>query len=169
MDNEVLTAMMPEEKARQEIDQLLRAAGWQVQDYNDVSLGASTGVAVREFPLQSGFADYLLFINREAVGAIEAKAEGTTLSGVEEQTWGYLSGLPEEIPHTHNPLPFGYESTGTETFFVDLRDPDPRSRRVFAFHKPETLRDFLSQDETLRARLKTMPSLMSGGLRDCQF
>lgn len=161
--------MMPEEKARQEIDQLLRAAGWQVQDYNDLNLGASIGVAVREFPLLSGFADYLLFIDREAVGAIEAKAEGTTLSGVEEQTWGYLSGLPEEIPHTHNPLPFGYESTGTETFFVNLKDPEPRSRRVFAFHKPETLRDFLSQDDTLRARLKTMPSLMIGCLRDCQF
>lgn len=161
--------MMPEEKARQEIDQLLRAAGWEVQDYNDLNLGASIGVAVREFPLLSGFADYLLFIDREAVGAIEAKAEGTTLSGVEEQTWGYLSGLPEEIPHTHNPLPFGYESTGTETFFVNLRDPEPRSRRVFAFHKPETLRDFLSQDDTLRARLKTMPHLMIGGLRDCQF
>lgn len=161
--------MMPEEKARQEIDQLLIAAGWQVQDYNYLNLGASIGVAVREFPLRSGFADYLLFIDREAVGAIEAKAEGTTLSGVEDQTWGYLSGLPEEIPHTHNPLPFGYESTGTETFFVNLRDPEPRSRRVFAFHKPETLRDFLTQDETLRARLRSMPSLMVGGLRDCQF
>ena len=160
---------MPEEKARQEIDQLLLAAGWQVQDYNDLNLGASIGIAVREFPLTTGFADYLLFIDREAVGAIEAKPEGTTLSGVEDQTWGYLSGLPEEIPHIHNPLPFGYESTGTETFFVNLRDPEPRSRRIFAFHKPETLRDFLIQDETLRARLKEMPSLMTGSLRDCQF
>jgi len=160
--------MMPEEKARQEIDQLLLAAGWQVQDYNDLNLGASIGVAVREFPLTTGFADYLLFIDRDAVGAIEAKAEGTTLSGVEEQTWGYLSGLPEEIPHMHNPLPFGYESTGTETFFVNLNDPEPRSRRIFAFHKPETLRDFLIQDETLRARLKEMPSLMTGSLRECQ-
>jgi type I restriction enzyme R subunit len=169
MNKEELITMMPEEKARQEIDQLLSAAGWLVQDYNDLNLGASLGVAIREFPLKTGFADYLLFIDWEAVGAIEAKAEGTTLSGVEEQTWGYLSGLPEEIPHTHNPMPFGYESTGTETFFVNLRDPEPRSRRVFAFHKPETLRDFLSQDDTLRERLKTMPSLMVGSLRDCQF
>jgi type I restriction enzyme R subunit len=96
MNKEVLTAMMPEEKARQEIDQLLLAAGWLVQDYNELNLGASIGVSVREFPLLSGFADYLLFIDREAVGAIEAKAEGTTLSGVEEQTWGYLSGLPKQ-------------------------------------------------------------------------
>jgi type I restriction enzyme, R subunit len=124
MNYEELTTMMPEEKARQEIDQLLRTAGWQVQDYNDLNLGASIGVVVREFPLRSGFADYLLFIDREAIGAIEAKAEGTTLSGVEDQTWGYLSGLPEEIPHTHNPLPFGYESTVAYPFFVNLRNPE---------------------------------------------
>ena len=73
-------------KAREEIDQLLKEAGWAVQDYGDINLGASLGVALREFPLVSGFADYLLFIDREAVGAIEAKPEGTTLSGVEEQT-----------------------------------------------------------------------------------
>jgi type I site-specific restriction endonuclease len=104
--------MTPEEKARQEIDRLLEMAGWAVQDYCDFSLGASLGVAVREFPLRPGFADYLLFIDYEAVGAIEAKPEGTTLSGVEEQTGGYLFGLPEEMAHSRDPLPFGYESTG---------------------------------------------------------
>jgi len=108
--------MTPEEKARQEIDRLLEAAGWIVQDYDQLNLGATSGVAVREFPLESGFADYLLFIDREAVGAIEAKPEGTTLSGVEEQTGGYLFGLPEEIPHTHNPLPFGSKAPGRRHF-----------------------------------------------------
>ena len=99
-----------------------------------------------------------------AVGAIEAKPEVTTLSGVEEQTGGYLFGLPEEIPHASNPLPFGYESTGTETFFVDLRDQNPRSRRVFAFHKPQTLKDWMNQGETLRVRLKELPALAAGYL-----
>ncbi|MFZ2470972.1 MAG: type I restriction-modification enzyme R subunit C-terminal domain-containing protein [Methanothrix sp.] len=160
--------MTPEEAARQKIDELLTQAGWKIQDFHDLNLGAALGVAVREFPLQSGFADYLLFIDREAVGAIEAKPEGTTLSGVEEQTGGYLSGLPEEIPHISNPLPFGYESTGTETFFVDMRDPNPRSRRVFAFHKPQTLKGWRNQGETLRARLKELPALARGNLRDCQ-
>jgi type I restriction enzyme R subunit len=45
--------------------QLLKAADWQIQDYNDLNLGASIGIAVREFPLTTGFADYLLFIDRE--------------------------------------------------------------------------------------------------------
>ena len=161
--------MAPEEKAREEIDQLLKEAGWAVQDYGDINLGASLGVAVREFPLVSGFADYLLFIDREAVGAFEAKPEGTTLSGVEEQTGGYLSGLPEEIPHSYSPLPFGYESTGAETFFVDTRDSTPRSRRVFAFHRPETLLDYLGQERTLRERLGELPDLTAGNLRECQF
>ena len=53
--------MKPEEKARQRIDKLLDAAGWSVQDMARLNLGASLGVAVREFPVESGFADYVLF------------------------------------------------------------------------------------------------------------
>lgn len=105
-----------------------------------MNLGASLGVAIREFPLETGFADYLLFVNRKAVGVIEAKAKGVTLSGVVEQTAAYLTGLPKTIPHVQLPLPFGYESTGVETFFTDSRDPEPRAHRLFAFHRPETLR-----------------------------
>ncbi|MEM8615269.1 MAG: type I site-specific deoxyribonuclease, partial [Cyanobacteria bacterium P01_H01_bin.105] len=77
--------MQPEEKARKTIDALLTAAGWQVQDYTSLNLGASIGVAIREYPLATGgFADYLLFVNRKAIGVIEAKSEGTTLGGVAE-------------------------------------------------------------------------------------
>ena len=66
------------------------------------------------------------------------------------------------------PLPFSYESTGSETFFRDLRDPNSRSRRVFAFHKPEVLHEWLLQSNTLRARLENLPPLITEGLRDCQ-
>jgi len=122
------------------------------------------GVAVRYFPLKTGEADYLLFVDRKAAGALEAKAEGTTLGGVAEQSDKYLVGLPDQIPSYQSPLPFAYESTGVETYFRDLRDPEPRSRRVFAFHKPETLREWLSQADTLRARLRHMPPLITEGL-----
>ena len=160
--------MKPEEKARQRIDQLLTDAGWVVQELQELNIGASLGVAVREFPLESGRADYLLFVNRQAVGVVEAKPEGTTLSGVAEQSEKYLVGFPKSLPHVTEPLPFAYETTGIETFFRDLRDPDPRSRRVFAFHRPETLGEWCSQVDTLRARLTTMPALITEGLRDCQ-
>src|SRR3989337_287864 len=161
--------MTPEEKARQKIDQLLEAAGWIVQNLKELNLGASLGVAVREFTLESGEADYLLFVDRKAVGAIEAKPEGTTLSGVAEQSAKYLEGIPKNLPLVQQPLPFAYESTGIETLFRDLRDPDFRSRRVFAFHKPETLLEWSSQQDTLRSRLKTTPTLITEGLRDCQI
>ncbi|MGD0955077.1 MAG: hypothetical protein ABR985_22275 [Methanotrichaceae archaeon] len=119
--------MTPEEEARQEIDRLLEAASWQIQDYKDLNLGAALGVAIREFPLKSGQADYLLFVDRVAVGAIEAKPVGTTLVEVEGQTERYLRGFPDNIHHVQSPLPFEYESIGAETQFADLRDPDWRS------------------------------------------
>ena len=161
--------MKPEDAARNNIDRLLVQAGWVIQDYKDLNLGASLGVVVRNFPLKSGFADYLLFVDRQAVGAVEAKPEGTTLSGVAEQSEKYLKGLPDNIPHVGEPLPFAYESTGVETFFRDLRDPESRSRRVFAFHKPEMFLDWLAQGDTLRARLRNMPPLITEGLRECQI
>ncbi len=102
-----------------------------------MNLGESRSIAVREFPMASGPTDYLLFIDRKAVGAIESKPVGTTLSGVSEQTEKYLTGIPAQLRCHQRPLPFGYESTGVESFFRDLRDPDSRSRRVFAFHKPD--------------------------------
>jgi hypothetical protein len=102
--------MTPEEKARQQIDRMLDAADWTIQDLRELNLSAGPGVAVREFPLQSGEADYLLFVDRKAVGVGEAKPEGTTLSGVAEQSEKYLAGVPANLPHAQEPLPFGYES-----------------------------------------------------------
>src|SRR5512140_3458050 len=129
----------PEELARQNIDALLAQCGWIVQSRNEMNLGAGRGIAVREFPLKTGFADYLLFFDRRAIGAIEAKPEGTTLTGVEAQAEKYSVGLSATPPAWHTPLPFLYESTGVETFFTNGLAPEPRSRRTFAFHRPETL------------------------------
>ena len=147
----------PEAQARQHIDAQLAACGWIVQDRPAMNLYAGRGVAVREFPLETGYADYLLFIDRRAVGVIEAKAEGIPLRAVAEQASAYTIGLPAGIPHVALPLPFQYESTGVETLFRDNRDPAPRSRPVFSFHRPETLADWLREPDTLRARLATMP------------
>jgi len=147
----------PEDLARQNIDKQLSACGWEVQDRHAINLFTSRGVAVREFPLDTGEADYLLFVDRKAVGVIEAKAEGTTLSAVKDQAGKYSIGLPSNIPHVTLPLPFLYESTGVETYFSDQRDPEPRSRQVFVFHRPEALSEWLDQPDTLRARLQRMP------------
>jgi len=181
----------PEEEARKRIDAALELAGWQVQDADKANLFACRGVAVREFPLKKGhgYADYLLFADARAVGAIEAKPEGSTLTGVETQSEKYSEGLPDALPAVIRPLPFLYESTGVETRFTSRLDPEPRSRQVFSFHRPETLAAWLdlaavpasggakvADDKVpylakaaLRARLKTMPPLIETGLWSAQI
>jgi type I restriction enzyme R subunit len=158
----------PEQKARQNIDRQLVQAGWVIQDLKDFNPSEGPGIAIREYPTESGSADYILFIDRKPVGVIEAKKEGHTLSQVHDQTTRYSADNLKFI-RKDEVLPFQYESTGTETLFTDARDPLPRQREVFHFHKPETLNDWLKQDDTLRARVRNFPSLSSKALRDCQF
>jgi type I restriction enzyme, R subunit len=177
----------PEQRAREQIDAALAAAGWAVQSRDEIHLGASRGVAVREFILASGFgtADYLLFVDGRAVGALEAKKAGFPLTGVELQGEKYAQGLPATLTAPIRPLPFVYLSTGAETLFINLLDPRPRSRPVFSFHRPDTLAEWLDAEplerwaasrgegfaadgpgrgegydarpSTLRGRLRTMP------------
>src|SRR5437867_2034069 len=130
----------PEQKARLKIDADLTAAGWLVQNREELDLTAGRGVAVREFPMKSGFgfADYMLYLDRKAMGAIEAKAE-RTLTGVEAQSAKYAAGLPDNLPAHKRPLPFLFESNGSVTYFTNGLDPVPRSRQVFNFPRPETL------------------------------
>ena len=179
--------MTPEAKARVNIDLILEQAGWVVQDRKDLNLYAGTGVAVREFGLKAGHgtADYLLFVNQQAAGVVEAKPEGFTLIGVETQSAKYSDGLPDDLPAPARPLPFLYESTGAETRFTNLLDPEPRSRTVFSFHTPHTLAEWVRTEThswniglpqaagtqasytlpySLRGRLREMPPLDSSGL-----
>ena len=120
----------PEDRARDKIDSLLKAAGWVIQDRDQFNLAAALGVAVREVELPSGPCDYLLFLDRKAVGVIEAKKAGTTLSGVAEQSSKYMSQLPPHLKGWGETLLIDYESTGEETIFCDWRDPFPRSRHA---------------------------------------
>ncbi|MCB1673977.1 MAG: DEAD/DEAH box helicase family protein, partial [Pseudomonadales bacterium] len=160
--------MTPEAKARQQIDQKLQQAGWIVQDMKKINLGTSLGVAVREYPTDSGPADYVLFVDRQAVGVIEAKKDESILTAVEEQTERYATSQLKWRKDT-TPLPFLFESTGLITRFTDGRDPAPRSREIFHFFKPETLAKWYGEANTLRYRLANlMTNLSVLNLRDCQ-
>jgi type I restriction enzyme, R subunit len=163
----------PEQIARQQIDQQLEAAGWAVQDYRQFHPNAGRAIALREVPLRTGPCDYLLLVDKKPLGVIEAKKVGTALSTVQQQTASYSSALPEflaQLAGTHaSQLPFLYESTGVETFFRDMRDPAPRARSVFNFHRPETLAEWAAQPITLRERLQHLPPLDVHGLRQCQI
>lgn len=140
-----------------------------MQDSKAVNLGAGMGVAVREYPTATGPADYVLFVDREPLGVVEAKKTDSILIFAEEQTERYaFSALKWRL--NAQPLPFLYESTGLITRFTDGRDPSPRSREVFNFHRPETLNAWHRQAQTLRHRLVNfMPALPTEGLRDCQI
>ncbi|MBI3101474.1 MAG: DEAD/DEAH box helicase family protein [Burkholderiales bacterium] len=168
--------MTPEQKARVSIDTLLQQAGWHVCNVSDANIHAATGVAIREFPLNTGFgfADYLLYVNGKACGVIEAKKEGATLTGVELQSSRYAQGLPAALPAWCRPLPFVWESTGVETHFTNGLDPDPRARSVFAFFRPELLAQWLAllppavgsqgvseAPSTFLARMRNMPKLVT--------
>jgi type I restriction enzyme R subunit len=141
----------PEDQARENIDHLLTQAGRAVRDQSDANILAYRGVAIQNFTLKSshGFADYLFYVDGRAAGVIEAKREGVTLTGVETQSDKYLKGLPDGLPAWSKPLPFSYQSTGIETRFTNGLDPDPRTRPVFSFHRPERLAEWLDIKETV--------------------
>src|ERR1700737_5062148 len=91
------SAFHPEDKARSLIDRRLVACGWLIQSRGDMNLGAGLGVAVREFQTASGPVDYGLFVGRKLCGVIEAKPEGTPLSGFSEQAPRYLPECPKHL------------------------------------------------------------------------
>ena len=93
--------LLPEQRARKRIDEMLVAAGWVVQDYRAMNVRAAQGVAVRELPTAAGPADYVLFVDRQAIGVIEAKKVGTPLTGVEPQTRKYQESPKDELARRH--------------------------------------------------------------------
>ena len=187
-----MASLTPEQEARVQIDAQLTESGWVVQNMADLNLSAGRGVAVREFNLDKGHgrADYLLFVDGKAVGVVEAKKVGFPLTGVEVQAEKYSDGLPVKLDTPYRPLPFCYVSTGVETRFTNYFDPHPRSRRIFQFHRPETIAEWLAADtmgewisgfsgelkvaekpsaygakpSSLRARIQNMPPLQQGFL-----
>jgi len=160
----------PEQIARDNIDSALIRSGWVIQDKDKINLNAALGVVVRYYLTQDGKeTDYVLFIDKKPVGVIEAKREeeGHRLTTVEEQSNEYANSKLKYL--NNDPLPFVYESTGDVTRFTDFRDPKPRSRPVFTFHRPETFRTWLKTEKSLRASLLDIPVLQTEGLRDCQI
>ena len=159
----------PEQIARDRIDEMLEQAGWVVQSKEDIDLGAGLGVAIREYQTDVGPADYVLFVDRNPVGVIEAKREeeGHRLTTVEDQSKGYAEA---KLRYLNNDLlPLVYESTGVVTRFRDFRDPKPRGRRVFHFHQPSTMAEWVKKKKSLRERLQDLPELDTTGLRPAQI
>src|SRR6266581_8792981 len=95
----------PEELAREKIVALLQQCAWTIQNRSTINFSAARGIAIREGLLKGGEADYLLFGDAKALGTVEAKPEGHTLIGVEEQSDKYGKGLLDIYPKWRSPLP----------------------------------------------------------------
>ncbi|MFI6960438.1 DEAD/DEAH box helicase family protein [Streptomyces sp. NPDC050255] len=171
-------APLNEVQAREKIDIMLAEAGWLVQDRADLDPRAGQGIAVREFTLATGRADYVLYVDGKIVGVIEAKREGDHLSSALVQNDRYAKGVLKEFSlavwREDEPFAFRYATTGTETYFVNRLDPEPRSREVFSFHRPETVAAWMESAKdrrapTFRAGLRRMPKLEPYGLRLAQI
>lgn len=162
--------MTPEQKAREAIDQRLTQAGWILQDMRQLNPLAGPGVAVREFPTSTGPVDYALFVDGAPVGIVEAKADekGENITAVEAQSSRYAGSTFKWVRSGYQ-IRFAYEATGKLTRFTDYNDQKYRSRRIFSFHRPESLRELLRQGDTIRNNMKHFPPLDTSGFRDCQI
>ncbi|HRU96591.1 MAG TPA: type I restriction-modification enzyme R subunit C-terminal domain-containing protein [Ruminococcus sp.] len=162
--------MTPEQKARKVIDEKLIASGWIIQDVKKLNPNAAVGVAVREFPTDTGPVDYALFVNGTPVGVVEAKKseEGENITTVEGQSSRYANSTFKWIKCEYK-IRFAYEATDKLTRFTDYNDVKYRSRSVFSFHKPETLAALIRQKDTIRNNMKHFPEFDGTGFRDCQI
>ena len=159
--------MTPEEKARRDIDRQLEQCGWLVQDRAEMNISAGPGVAVREFPMITGEADYLLYADGKAIGVVEAKPAGAHPDRRRDAVGQVRRCPPDRLPAHRLPLPFCYESTGAVTQFTNLLEPDARSREVFTFHRPEELLRLVGSTPRC-GQAPEMPPLDAANLGRCR-
>lgn len=162
--------MTPEAKAREQIDKKLQESGWVIQDIKTLNLTVALGVAVREFPTSTGPVDYALFVDGMPVGVAEAKKDekGEVLTDVEGQSGRYANSRFKWVNQEYR-VRFAYEATGKLVRFTDYADIKCRSREIFSFHRPETLKRWLNESDTVRNNLKQLPPLDETGFRKCQI
>ena len=161
--------MTPEQNARAFIDKKLEQSGWMIQDIKTLNPTASLGIAVREFPTDTGPVDYALFVNGIPVGVIEAKKStaGENITSIEEQSARYANSTFKWVKAEYF-IRFAYEATDKLIRFTDYKDIKFRSRTVFSFHRPETLEALLASSDTIRNNMKHFPPLDETGFRKCQ-
>ena len=162
--------MTPEEQARVVIDEKLEKSGWTIQDMSRLNLAASLGVAVREFPTSTGPVDYALFIEGKPVGVVEAKKSeaGENITVVEGQSARYAGSTFKWVLQEYK-IRFAYEATDKLVRFTDYDDIKYRSRSVFSFHRPDTLKALEALPDTVRNNMKHFPALDESGFRKCQI
>ncbi|MFD1708798.1 type I restriction-modification system endonuclease [Siminovitchia sediminis] len=158
---------LTEEETRAKIDEQLRAAGWEA-DTEELRYGRGTrpekgrNLAIAEWPLKKGFADYALFAGLELIGIIEAKRQSKNILSDIEQAKAYArlaEQIGEEIihrPYGDYYVPFLFATNGrpyhkqaeekSGIWFLDARKPTNHPRPLQQWYTPQGLKELLKQD-----------------------
>jgi type I restriction enzyme R subunit len=167
---------LTEAETRVLIDQQLREAGWEADtELLRFSKGArpqkGKNMAIAEWPLKHGVADYALFIGLELVGIIEAKRASKDIPSDIEQAKEYAKWVVchgDEV--IHEPwedyyVPFVFATNGrpylkqlehkSGIWFLDVRKPTNHPRALQGWYTPRGLKKLLEQDiERAEQRLR---------------
>ncbi len=93
---------------------------------------------------------------------------GENITAVEEQSSRYAHSSLKYIKVDYK-IRFAYEATDKVIRFTDYNDIKYRSRTIFSFHRPETLRKLDKADNTIRNNMKQFPEPDKSGFRKCQI
>lgn len=138
----------PEKETRKKIDGLLEESGWKVLKRGE-TIPNKGAFSSEEYPTSSGPADYVLVVNGNIIGIVEAKKSDESVYGVLTQAQRYARDI-EGTNYNFDDfkVPFIYSTNGQDVYFQDLRYEDSRSRKVLTFHTPEALLEYLDSDYT---------------------
>ena len=183
---------LDEDETRAIIDRQLQNAGWRADSRNlRYSKGTrptkGQNMAIAEWPMAHGIADYALFMGTTCIGVIEAKRQCKNVSAAIHQAERYAKGVRNGDgvgtiaggPWGEFLIPFVFATNGrsylkqieTESgiWFRDLRKSTNHCRALPGWLTPEGLAAQLSMDhEAAHAALKTQSYLVGFELRPYQ-
>lgn len=159
---------LTEGETRVIIDEQLREVGWEA-DTEKLRYGKGVrpekgrNLAIAEWPLKKGFADYALFVGLEFVGIVEAKRKSKNIPSDIEQAKNYarlVERKAEEIihePYGDYFVPFLFATNGrpylkqfeerSGIWFLDARKSTNHPRPLKAWYTPQGLKELLKLDE----------------------
>ncbi|UTR16773.1 type I restriction-modification system endonuclease [Salipaludibacillus sp. LMS25] len=158
---------LTEEETRIKIDEQLRDAGWEA-DSERIRYGKGTrpekgkNLAIAEWPLKKGFADYALFVGLEFIGIVEAKRQLKNIPSDIEQAKDYarlVKKVEDEViyePYGDYFVPFLFATNGqpyrqqfaekSGVWFLDARKLTNHPRPLQAWYSPQGLKELLTLD-----------------------
>jgi type I restriction enzyme R subunit len=143
------------------VDPLLKAVGWTLVNFKEgLDFTKLTHHAIREFPTSNGPADYVLVVDGQILGIVEAKKVTLGPQNVLTQAERYSKGAVDGSVNVRGyRVPFLYSTNGEVIWFHDVRHKLNRSRPIARFHQPAALAEMFVRDfEDECRRLREVPN-----------